>query len=266
LKGRNFDDTDDIRHNMMALGTVQQWCDRTKLSSNPKKMAVMPFTRKRNIKGLTELIHYNKRIQLSSEVKYLGLTLDKGLTWKKRLDKVTDKAYKVFWTCRGTFGKTWELKPKVVHWIYTAVVRPIVTYAATIWWPRVTLKTSQGELNKSQRVACLGIAGAMRTAPTAAMEVLLGLPPLHLQMGVEARRGNYKLRCNEQWKPKSEGFGQAYLTRDMESEPILQMGSDKMTLRHVYENPTIRFPDRCEWNKGFQPDKKMGTDLVYRWF
>jgi hypothetical protein len=36
-----------------ALGTVQQWCDRTKLSINPKKMVDIPFTRKRNIKGLT---------------------------------------------------------------------------------------------------------------------------------------------------------------------------------------------------------------------
>jgi hypothetical protein len=40
-------------------------------------------------------------IQLSSEVKYLGITLDKGLTWKKQLDKAINKA---FWTCRDTFG------------------------------------------------------------------------------------------------------------------------------------------------------------------
>jgi hypothetical protein len=90
----------------------------------------------------------------------------------------------------------------------------------------------------------------MRTAPTTAMEVFLGLPPLHLQMDVEARIGNYRLRCNE-WKPKSEDFGHAYLIRDMDSEPILQMGSDKMTPRHVHEKPfAIRFPERTEWNKG----------------
>jgi hypothetical protein len=57
----------------------------------------------------------------------------------------------------------------VVYWIYTAVVRPIVKF-----------KTSQAELSKLERVACLGITGEMKTAPTAAMEVLLGLPPLHL--------------------------------------------------------------------------------------
>jgi hypothetical protein len=102
----------------------------------------------------------------------------------------------------------------VIYWIYTAVVRLIITYAATIWWPRVKLKTSQAELGKLQRMACLGITGAMRTDPTAAMEVLLGLPPLHLQVEAEARIGNYRLRCNDQWKPKSEGFGHAYLTQD----------------------------------------------------
>jgi hypothetical protein len=42
----------------------------------------------------------------------------------------------------------------------------------------------------------------------------------------------------------------------MEKEPILQMGSDKMIPKHVYEKPfTIRFPNRSEWKKGFQPDR-----------
>jgi hypothetical protein len=63
-----------------ALCTVQQWFKRTKLSINPNKI---PFTRKRTIKGLKEPILFGKRIQLSSEVKYLGVILDKELTWKK---------------------------------------------------------------------------------------------------------------------------------------------------------------------------------------
>jgi hypothetical protein len=98
-------------------------------------MVIIPFTRRREMKGLKEPILFNETIQLSNEVRYLGIILDKGLTWKKQLDKAMNKAYKAFWTCRGTFGKTWGLRPKVVYSIYTAVVRPIITYAATIWWP-----------------------------------------------------------------------------------------------------------------------------------
>jgi hypothetical protein len=77
-------------------------------------------------------------------------------------------------------------------------------------------------------MAYLGITGAMRTTPTSAIEVLLALPPLHLQVAAEAKVGYYRLHCNDQWKPKSEGFEHAYMTQDMEKEPILQMGSDKI--------------------------------------
>jgi hypothetical protein len=99
-------------------------------------------------------------------------------------------------------------------------------------------------------MACLGITGAMRTAPTPAMEVLFGLPTLHLQVEAKARIGKYRLRCNDQWKPKSEGFGHAYMTKEMKKEPILQMVSDKMTPRNVYEKHfTIRIPDRSEWKE-----------------
>jgi hypothetical protein len=59
----------------------------------------------------------------------------------------------------------------------------------------------------------------------------------------------------------------AYMTHDIENEPILQMGSDKMTRRYVYDKPyTIIFSDRREWNKGFGLYKKSGTNLVYRWY
>jgi hypothetical protein len=58
---------------------------------------------------------------------------------------------------------------------------------------------------------------------------------------------------------KSEGFGRAYMTQDMKKEPSLQMGSNKMIPRHVYDKYfMIRFPDRSEWKEGFQPDRKGG--------
>jgi hypothetical protein len=65
-----------------ALCTVQKWYEKTNLSINPNKMVIIPFTRKKEKKGLKESFLLSKTIQLSSEVKYLGITLEKGLTWK----------------------------------------------------------------------------------------------------------------------------------------------------------------------------------------
>jgi hypothetical protein len=73
------------------------------------------------------------------------------------------------------------------------IIRPILTYGATVWWMRVNYNLSRRELNKLQRLACLAITGVMKTTPTAAMEVLLGLPPLHVIIASEAQAGIYRL-------------------------------------------------------------------------
>jgi hypothetical protein len=91
------------------------------------------------------------------------------------MDRVTNRAYRAFWTCRGSFRKTWGLKTKALYWLYTMAIRPIITYTTTAWQQRVQHNTSRVKLNKLQRLACLGITGNIRTAPTAAIEVHLGL-------------------------------------------------------------------------------------------
>jgi hypothetical protein len=41
------------------------------------------------------------------------------------------------------------------------------------------------------------------------------------------------------------------------------MGSDKMIPRHVYDELfIIKFPARSKWKRGFQPNRKAGTNLV----
>jgi len=53
---------------------------------------------------------------------------------------------------------------------------------------------SRSEFIKLQKLARLAITGAMMTAPTAAMEVLLGLTPLPAV--TEAEAGIYRLMCS----------------------------------------------------------------------
>jgi len=85
------------------------------------------------------------------------------------------KAYRTCGTCKGTFGKTWSLKPHVVYWIHTTVIRPMLTYGSIVWLPRLKYKVSRTELRRLERLTCLTTKGAMRMAPTAAVDVLMGL-------------------------------------------------------------------------------------------
>jgi hypothetical protein len=82
-------------------------------------------------------------------------------------------------------------------------------------------KTSRAKMSKLQRLACLGITDAIRTTPTAAVDVPLGLPPLWLKMKAEAQVGNYALMCSEEWKPRSIWYGHVKEVWGMMKEPIL---------------------------------------------
>jgi hypothetical protein len=52
-----------------ALHTVEQWCERTKLTINPNKTVVIPFTRRSSLKDLKEPVLFGEKIQLSNEAK-----------------------------------------------------------------------------------------------------------------------------------------------------------------------------------------------------
>jgi hypothetical protein len=59
-------------------------------------MMIVPFTRKKDLRGLKEPALSGHTFQLTTEVIYLGLILGKGLTRKVQLKNVMNKAYTAF--------------------------------------------------------------------------------------------------------------------------------------------------------------------------
>jgi len=37
--------------------------------------------------------------------------------------------------CKKAIGRKWNFSPMIVHWLYTAIVRPILLYGIIVWWP-----------------------------------------------------------------------------------------------------------------------------------
>jgi hypothetical protein len=63
--------------------------------------------------------------------------------------------------------------------------------------------------------------------------------------------------CSQQWRPNSTNFSHAKTCWDTEHEPLLQIETDRVILRHVYHNPfMVKFPDECEWQKRFEANIK----------
>lgn len=247
-----------------ALRKVERWCQNHQLSINPGKTVVIPFTRKRTLKDMQQLKLYGRVLEMSNDVKYLGVTLDKELNWKKHVDHNITKALRVFGMCRSAYGKTWGLNPKVLRWIYTMMVRPIILYGSVVWWPRTLKSTCRDDLMKVQRMACMAITGAFRTTPTAALEVLLDLPPLHIVIQSEARKALHRLKTMDLWSYCAPKTKHTSMEKNNFLDRITAMSCDKMQPRYVFQrNFKVEVPTRGEWAEGREPPTLDGKDSIW---
>lgn len=135
-----------------AFKIIENWCAKHELSVNPSKTELIMLTNKR-VLGPHKLPKlFNIELTLKEEVKYLGVILDSKLLWNKHLDYKLNKSTIVFYQCKRMLGKTWGISPKITLWLYTTVIRPMLTYGALVWWTRTELTTTVSRLQRFQRI------------------------------------------------------------------------------------------------------------------
>ena len=244
IKGKHEEVISNLMQN--ALNLIWDWCTDSGLSINPSKTVIVPFTRRKKVAIVAPSLN-GKKLELTTKVKYLGIILDQKLTWKPHLERILAKALTANNICRRLLGRTWGLKPQLIYWSYITVVRPIVSYASLVWWTKTNESSAQALLQKVQRLACLNITGAMSTCPTAAMEVLLGLSPLHLHVKKEAALSAIKLSRTHKFKPGNL-VGHLSILKDSTIEEMAAIPSDEIPMRYNFEQPfKVVIPDRHSW-------------------
>lgn len=230
-----------------AFAIVEKWCVKNGLTVNPDKSKLVLFTNKRKIEKVKLPTLFGKTLQFSDKVKFLGFILDKKLNWNEHIKERIRKATKIFWQCRRAFSKNWGLKPNVIYWLYTAIIRPILCYGCHIWHERVKIESIRNDLQHVQRMVLLGVTGAMSTTATAALEVLLSITPIDLYIEQEAIITSLRIKAANCWSQLSVGHT-ASLERYSNSIPELLMSTDKCAPEYYFDKTfDINIPERSEW-------------------
>lgn len=248
VRGKDLKTVTDLMQSALTL--VEKWCQEEGLSVNPGKTTLVPFTRKRKL-GETKLPKmFGQEIVFGDRVKYLGVLLDQRLTWNPQIQRLTTRAKSLMFACRRAVGKTWGLKPRMVMWIYTMIIRPLVSYGAVVWWTKTTQGTVGGKLNSIQRMASLAITGAMSSTPTVTLEALLDLPPLGVFIQGQARMGAYRLQQTGCWRSRWPLTGHQKISQVISGD-ALHMPSDHMTPRlSVDKTFKTKILPREDWGSG----------------
>lgn len=175
------------------MDNLAVWCDQNKLTiskTKTKGILLKGTLRSNPVVRLT-----NRSIGWVTQTKYLGVMIDRGLTFlphaKYMEVKIKSIARKFYRVCRST----WGLRRRALGFVYQSVFLGLATYAAPVWYERASNAHVRRSLESAQRAFILLFVRSYRTAPTEALQVLSGCLPLDLEVVYAALRT--KLRRGE---------------------------------------------------------------------
>ena len=179
---------------------MEEWGKRNGLGFSPSKTKVMLCTNKRKIPK-PKIYLAGQEIEYVSSYKYLGITINNKLSWHEHVKNITKKANMTMSHCRKMLGKTWGLSPKVCRWMYISLVRPILSYGSIVWLKSTVQKSLIQRIERVQRKGCLSILNAMRSTPTAGMEIIIGIRPIQVFLQEISIKSYIRLQENGNWRP-----------------------------------------------------------------
>jgi hypothetical protein len=89
---------------------MKEWFNSNLLSLNLGKTYCMQFLTKYNLTNKLYIEYDNKLLLESNEVKFLGITLENIMSWKKYIDTITGKLNKACYIIRKS-NCTYQMMP-----------------------------------------------------------------------------------------------------------------------------------------------------------
>lgn len=115
-----------------SITEIEEWLQKWKIKTNPAKTQAILITRKRK-PPVGQVLHNNQRINWVPQVKYLGITIDRRLTWNTHITNKIKEANKRFFSLYSIIGRNSNMFLKNKLKIYKSIIRTTLTYAPAPW-------------------------------------------------------------------------------------------------------------------------------------
>ena len=113
------------------LNTLSDWFCANKLALNLSKTNYMLYTNSRTkLQNMPDIVIGNKVITRTSQVKFLGITIDDKLKWDKHIEETSKRISKSFYAINKA---KLVLNRKHLITLYHSLVYPYLLYGITLW-------------------------------------------------------------------------------------------------------------------------------------
>lgn len=115
-----------------ACHAVESWAAKWRIKFNAGKSQALLLTRRRRV-NVGDVTLFGTPIPWTSHARYLGVTLDRQLTWKKHVDATWKRASAALGALYPLLNQQSTLSVECGLRIYRASIRSIIDYAAPVW-------------------------------------------------------------------------------------------------------------------------------------
>ena len=138
------------------LDSLSEWCNKWKIKLNPSKTQVGLFTNSNNTKEIT-LNLGRVPLTVSNEIKFLGQTFDRKLTWRHHIDNVRHRMWLRINAIKAISGRNLGMQSKTLIHLYKMWIRPIALYGAPAYY-----SAAKTHINKIQVIQNSALRIALR--------------------------------------------------------------------------------------------------------
>ena len=266
-----FDFDTIFKNAQKALDMAVTWARNTGVEFCRNKTQVLFFSRG-PWRPDRKLSLYGNLLSWSRETKYLGVTIDDRLTFKKHIYNRICAAKRKLMILRRVLDNVWGPKPSICKWAYTGIVRPAFTYGSIVWAGAANSAKNQKLLKSLQRLALIQISNVRRSTPTAALEIIYNITPLDLHVRETALKTAARLGISPNWVPGVKKGHQHRLLEMLQNMTQESSGDldDRVTTTewemnyeiHIGKGRDIKRRDISCYTDGSRIDGQSGAGLI----
>jgi len=137
---RSEDDAEELQKD---LDRLLEWEDRWQMSFHPDKCKVLHITRAKKLKSTQKYKLRNCQLKEEDSAAYLGVEIDKKMTWQPHINNVTQRATRNLNFVRRNVR---ACSQKAKETAYNSLVRPTLDYCSIVYNPHTDKQIKQVEM------------------------------------------------------------------------------------------------------------------------
>lgn len=197
-----------------ALRELARYYDANQLKPNPSNIQLCAFHLRNRDSGVElDVIWRESRLQHCPTPRYLGVTLDRTLSFKQHCLNTKVKVCSRNNIIRKLTSYTWGAQPSTLRTSTLALSISATEYAAPIWNASVHARQVDIAVNETMRI----VTGCLRPTPTEKIYPLAGVAPPRIRREVAA---NIE-RTKQENDPRHPLNGHVHLDRRLSPERAL---------------------------------------------